>query len=690
MENNQGHREGLRWLLLLLILLAFGRALLWLDAKALWWDESLTLQRAESGWGALLRGLLLIDDHVVLLPTTDQHPFTFFVLVRILIRLAGDSEFVLRFPSVMAVTLLPATVWSMAHLLVRRTILMQSAPIWAALLAAISPFYLWYGQEARPYALLTWLALLSTYLLLRATEIEEWRTLRSSGWFWGYVVTLAAFLTTHYYASFLLPIHFLLLCRWLANHGARKAVAWMALLTLLCATLGGLAAWRVLRNSSGVNFDHVPLDILLPDLLNAFSLGPSANIGIGWVWALDLLYGLIGLLGVLWAVRNWSTVRKGGWLLPAYILVPIVMIRLAELIQPAYMNARHMSVLGGGWFLLLGGGLALVWHRQRGVTLALALLFISGASYSSHSYFYGNDYQKDDYYGLSRFMARRLLPGDLMLLNPPSSWRIFHYYLPLEYIDGYNKRWQPTDPAYRPTRYIGAPMLYGWKETFATLDEAKSIYRRIWLITSGTHPYMDLDDRLEAWLFENMYAAQEVTFYSHSSLKATLFTPRPPVFNAPEEVNVPVQPHPIQVTFGDLIRLTGYEIGEGLTPQSAIPVTLFWGIREQTDRRYRYVLRLAEKLPDGQWRELGVTEREPYEGSIATEFWHPQQTIVEYTELPPAPEQWSAENLNALSLLLEVYDAETLEKLPITEQQLNDLPGAAVDPNGVTIVLPFR
>ena len=684
------NKSGLRILLLLLILLAFGRAMLWLDAKALWWDESLTLQRAESDWGALLRAQLMIDDNVAQWPTTDQHPFTFFVLVGILIRLAGDSEFVLRFPSVMAVTLLAPTAWCMARRLVRRTVLAESAPLWAAFVAAISPFYLWYGQEARPYALLTWLALLSTYLLLRAVEIETWPLLRRSGWFWGYLGVTAAFLTTHYYAGFLLPIHLLLIWRWLARHGERKALAWMAVLALLGAGLGGLAAWRVLSNSSGANFDEVPLSILLPDLLNAFNLGPSADIGVGWVWALDLLCGLIGLLGAIWTLRNWSTIRNGGWLLPAFVLVPIVMMRLTELIQPGYMNARHMSVAGGGWFLLLAGGLALVWRRQRVVALGLALLLTMGVSYSTYAYFFGHDYQKDDFAALGRFMGRRMLPGDLVLLNPSASWRIFHYYAPLEYIDEYNQTHDPADPNYRPTRYIGVPMIYGWDVTFDTLTEAKSIYRRIWLVTSGTQPYMDLEDRLEAWLFDNMYAVQEVTFFSHSSLKATLFTPQPPVFNSSSAVNVPVQKTPVEVVFGDLIRLTGYEAGEPLTPQSSIPVTLFWGIRQQTERHYRYILRLAEKLPDGQWRELAKTEREPYEGVIATAYWAPQQTIVEYTEFPPEPDRLPVDNEHELFILLQVYDAETFAKLPITEQQLSNLPGAAADPDGVTVILPFQ
>ncbi|MEZ4660260.1 MAG: hypothetical protein R2911_22100 [Caldilineaceae bacterium] len=234
------------------------------------------------------------------------------------------------------------------------------------------------------------------------------------------------------------------------------------------------------------------------------------------------------------------------------------------------------------------------------------------------------------------------------------------------------------------------PMIYGWDVTFDTLAAAKTIYRRIWLVTSGTQPYMDLDDRLEAWLFDNMYAVQEVTFYSQSSLKVTLFTPQPPVFNSPAEVNVPVHKTPVEVDFGDLIRLTGYEAGEPLTPQSSIPVTLFWGIRQQTERRYRYILRLAEKLPDGQWREVAKTEREPYEGGIATAYWAPQQTIVEYADFPPEPDRLPVDNDHELFILLEVYDAETFEKLPITEQQLNNLPGAAVDPDGVTLILPFK
>ena len=47
----------LRWLLLSLVLVAFARVVWQLGDKNLWWDESLSLQRAESGLLALLRGI---------------------------------------------------------------------------------------------------------------------------------------------------------------------------------------------------------------------------------------------------------------------------------------------------------------------------------------------------------------------------------------------------------------------------------------------------------------------------------------------------------------------------------------------------------------------------------------------------------------------------------------------------------
>ena len=214
-----------RALLLALILAAFVRLTWGLDAKNLWWDESLSLQRAESSLTDVLVGRLEIHDGLTAFDTYDQHPFFFFLLLGGLIRAAGNSEYVLRFVSVMAATLLVPAVWVWGRRLTRRGVTPSGTAMWAAGLAAVHPFFLWYGQEARPYALWALLALVSTYALVRAVEDGgvAWRV--------GYAIALVMFLTTHYYAVFLLPVHGLLLLirLWRAHRGWALAALGAAL-----------------------------------------------------------------------------------------------------------------------------------------------------------------------------------------------------------------------------------------------------------------------------------------------------------------------------------------------------------------------------------------------------------------------------------------------------------------------------
>ena len=144
------------------------------------------------------------------LPTIDQHPFFFFLLQGILLRLADSSEFVLRFPSVMAATLLIPILWAFAHYFVRRRHCRHQPRSglrsWPRSILSFSGM----GQEARPYALWALLALVSTYLLLRCTEslpvsLPVSSTVRPRA-FVGYGLTVAMFLSTHYFAVFLMPL----------------------------------------------------------------------------------------------------------------------------------------------------------------------------------------------------------------------------------------------------------------------------------------------------------------------------------------------------------------------------------------------------------------------------------------------------------------------------------------------------
>ncbi len=672
--NNFLHKPATRSLLLCLILLAFGRVCWHLDANNMWWDESLSLQRAEADWGTLLRGTLTMYDGFSTQPTTDQHPFFFFLLQGILLRLAGTSEFVLRYPSALAATLLVPVAWALARSFERRGILPPSSALWAAGFAALHPFFLWFGQEARPYALWSVLSLLSLYLLLRCTEssAEAGRILNRS-WLVGYIIVTIMALATHYYAIFWLPLHALYFYTHLLRRNRWLGPTVALLLLAIGGAIGGAVAWQILSQGGGANFPEISVEILIPDLVNAFSLGLSVTLDDAVHW-LGWLFGALALLGALWGLRSWQTVRAGGWLLPLGLLIPVVLILLINTIQPVYMNARHLSLLGGAMIVLVGGGMALLWQRQRWLTTGLALVLTAGLLYSTVNYYTQPAFGKDDYSAMGRYLRANLLPNDVVLISPAWSWRIFDYYLPLDEIDNAAAQGVPV------ARY-GVPLLRRpWPDNEQFFNDLQQHYRRIWLARSGTHPYLDPDGLVPDWLRSNnaMRLRDEKFFSPTSFLDLELFLTQPPVY---EGMNPPALQR-VDLLYGDLIRLVGYDVEAPLRPGYALPITLYWQVETRPTVNYKYILQLVQIKDDGETAVLAQTEIEPYYGQIPTTFWDPGKTIVEYTSLPPV-------NLYPASaaryhLTLQLYDAASLEKLPVTTGD-----SVATAPDGQQAIMPF-
>lgn len=666
-------RPHLRWLLLGLILLAYACLVSQLDAKNLWWDESLSLQRAESNLWSLLRGELWMYDGFTAARTIDQHPFLFFLFQSFFVHAVGISEFSLRYVSVMASTLLVPTLWTFGRYFVRHAMMSHTGPVWSALFGTVNPFFLWYGQEARPYALWAFLAMLSSYLLIRAVEATEHKPF----WIIGYSFVFIGFLTTHYFATFLVPVHLLLLLLWLGRCNWILAISIVSILLLIIGGGSWFVAQSLLSGGGGINFRTVDIDILLRDLLNAFSMGPSADVGQDWVFALDLLFGQLALIGIIWAVRRARFIARGGWLVPALVMIPTGVLLAVQSVQPVYMNVRHMSLIGGGILLAAGSGLGLIWERQKWLAGGLALLLLIGNGFSTVNYFTLEEYAKDDFTSLGIYFEDHVLPGDVVLINPTFSWRHFDYYLPIPEL-----RLAETDGA--SIAIYGVPLLQKpLEDTYTFLEQLSQQNRRIWMIKSGTHSYLDPEKKVEEWLSElTDYRMIEMIFFSHSTLRAELYYPEVPVYNEPPQ-NIP---HPIDISFADQIQLIGYDIEPALTPTTHTPLFLYWQIADKTDQRYKYIVRVEEAQGD-QWQTLAQTEREPYEGWIPTDLWYPGQTFLEFSDFAPVDGVDLADGLltGRYRLAVELYNRDSLEKLQVVKAQ-----GTGVESSETTVYLLFR
>ncbi len=153
-----------------------------LGTAPLWFDEVITADWLARPWRELL-GLCL----------ADNHPPLYFALAKVARDLLGGDAWTLRLPSAFAAAAtIPLAAAAATALADRR------AGRWAAWFAALSPFLVHHGQEARMYALVGMLAAANLLALARWARGDAPRL----GWL--FAGTSLALVLTHYYTVFYL------------------------------------------------------------------------------------------------------------------------------------------------------------------------------------------------------------------------------------------------------------------------------------------------------------------------------------------------------------------------------------------------------------------------------------------------------------------------------------------------------
>jgi hypothetical protein len=575
-DERAGRLRALIWVSLC-ILLAFAVRIHDVGAQSLWWDESLSLHRAQLPLTDILLNHIYLTDSISTITTIDNHPPLYFLLLAATTHLLGISEFALRLLSVAFSILIVPLLY-----VTGKRLMNQPSGLFAALIGAVSPMYLWYSHEVRMYMMAPFLCLLSVYAFLRLLAPEE--TARGR-WTTAYAFATAAMLLTHYLTFFILAAEVLMAMLVVMRNSRLRRLAWpLAAVFVIAAAILLYALTIVPPPLPQGGFSFISLPILLRDILNSFSLGLSVNVDD--VIFLDALFVLVAMYGLVGAA---SLRRKGP--LPAvlvlvlFFLVPLALTYLAGFVRPLYMNSRHLIIITPAYYLAFGAGLAAIWPR-RGLFVTASLVMAVGIVFSWGQYFGNPIYQKDDHRAWGEYLRANVEPGDVVVVDPPHISELYQYY------------------ASSDAPWIGLPLLRdpSQQATDVMLNRLTSQYRNIWLALSYTPPWGDPDRLPEAWLDANLTKTDERTFHTYASdVRMVRYATRPLKQSGTPPIDVAAD-----ISLGGQLTFLG---DDPVSTQAEPGRSLAYSIFLRADEDNREDLKLSLRLADDSGQVWAQTDQ---------------------------------------------------------------------------------
>lgn len=570
-------REGARrWLLVAVLLLAFGLRLYRLGSESLWYDETVSVQLASKSIPALW-------EHTA----GDIHPPGYYLLLHTWMRMTSGPElagrdFAAAFFSVLFGMLLVA----LAYRLARRTF-GQLAGALAALLVAVSPYNLWYSQEVRMYTLGATLAIVSVGAVLALVTNCSWRSFGDRGACWRmlalYAGTSALGLWVLYYFSFLLVSVNLLvagwwLAAWIRNRAPRRTLgAWLGRWTLgqIAVVLLYLPwipiAWKQATSPPVPPWrGFTSLGRVVVDTWSALSLGQSVEAAKMWpvlllvagIFAAGLAgrRGLSGWSGQGGRARGWRNHRPNGrkqeggaqnsgssrgeeravsWILAATVFLPVALIYLASFVTPLY-HVRYAFTYSTPFYIILGVGLAALGRRWRALLWSALVVILVFSGISIRAARSDPMLASDDHRAAVGFLADRWRPGDAILVNAGYVYTALEAY------------WRGDSPAWRGRLVTGSAPGYDglarggpvlaltgtvdgdpdlgwgdpgsdfyampWQETEAALERLFADYQRVWVYRCYD-TVTDTEGAIRAWLAEHGTPFEDQVFTGEAQLR---------------------------------------------------------------------------------------------------------------------------------------------------------------------------
>ena len=657
---------------LMVILLAFALRVDALAAQSLWNDEGTSVALASLSIEAIIHGA-----------ARDIHPPLYYLLLHFWMPFAGNTEYAIRFLSVIAGVVIIALVFRIAYFVFDERVARL-----AALLAALSPFQVYYSQEARMYiwvALWAAVSMLAMLLLFKrqvgsrqlavGTESESASSLSTIHYprpianskargtlVWIlYIAATMAMLYTQYVGAFIVLAENLAFALWyliairksticnlqsairplahwhigtLVNWFAGQLVIGLLFLPWFLFAGGQLATWPSISE---------PLDLptLVWRVLNVFSVGLTLDGNLATI--ASILFGGLFLLGCLRStvplshrptvsLSYCSTVPLLLW-----TLVPIAAMYIVSLARPAY-NPKFLLLATPAFYILAARGLVQSSRfKVRGLPIGhLSFVICSFVILTSNlqsliHYYTDSRYARDDYRTILHFIDANERVGDGILVNAPGQIDVVRYYWRGNQQLFLLPRMRPPDPT----------------ATRADVDEMLGKTQRLFAIYWATDQ-SDPARLVETRLAERAFKARDEW---HGNVRLALYG------IAPSSRDVP---QPLDVRFGDTMTLTSYQLdARRARAGDVLTLTLHWRAEQTPNARYKIFVHLL----DASGRVIAQRDGEPLADLRPTTTWRAGETLADNYGVFIEPDTSPGDYRVAIG----VYRAEDGARVPVGE-----------------------
>lgn len=375
-----------------------------LDYESLWVDEVGSVMTASKGMNGIL-------DDVSLGGISEGNLPLYFVLLHHVLFL-GSSEAVIRGMSVVFGSLSTILLYFVGKILYS-----QKTAVLSCLLLLLSPFFVYYMQEARMYSLLTFLVLTMTFSSLKYAENGNLK------WLFLFAMSSTAVLYTHYFGA--LPVISLSVGLYLFK-GTEKAKP-VLIVSLLSIML--LVPWLPIAfNSLSANPKGLPWLEGENSLIKTALSFSGAHYPYGLrERAASVLSILISAFGIFVSMNNKD---KAFLVSLPVLLIPVSIVYFISFWASFYHVRYFLFGLPFFCLLLSSGTLRLMEKTKKDwkplVYLVFSFILISNIL-SLHESYYTKD--KQDYRLASQMISESGKEGDAIIVEPYGRTAALSYYL---------------------------------------------------------------------------------------------------------------------------------------------------------------------------------------------------------------------------------------------------------------------